>query len=388
MKKLLVLLGAVMPLVAMAQYTGTGFYRIQNNVSTRYLAFVDNHSKGVEGTSVDVGLLNCWYGFEERVASSPATICYLVGSASGTTLSLDVEGQGIKLSSVTGGLLLKVRKNSSPVNTYTISGSQSGVSKFIADGSLTDDFGDIEPVTKAQATAGAGSYANWKIMPVDQANNYFGVKADVHATADNSYWSTLYTSIAVEPASSNTKAYVISRVAGEYAVLKEVTGIVPSTTPVLFRSTSASAADNKLRLYYAGGSSVGANRLVGNYYCNDIDDGNSKWPHRNVTAYNPTTMRMLGVDAEGHAAFVTSDISYLPANKAYLKVDASTPATLRIVTEEEYQTLGIHSVTADDSAVSPRRRGVFTLNGQRVGDTPDGLASGVYIVNGKKTVVK
>ena len=66
--------------------------------------------------------------------------------------------------------------------------------------------------------------------------------------------------------------------------------------------------------------------------------------------------------------------------------DASTPATLKVVTEEEY-TAGVETVTID-GAVPVARQGVYSLDGQRLGDTPDGLPKGIYIVNGKKVVIK
>jgi hypothetical protein len=103
--------------------------------------------------------------------------------------------------------------------------------------------------------------------------------------------------------------------------------------------------------------------------------------HRNVKAYNPSTMRMLGTTEDGKPAFVKSNISYLPANKCYLAVSSDAPDVLQIVTEAEYAT-GIHelnvSSTTDDSKV------IYDLQGRRVTAPKKGL----YIVNGRKVIIK
>ena len=106
--------------------------------------------------------------------------------------------------------------------------------------------------------------------------------------------------------------------------------------------------------------------------------------HRNVTAYRPTTMRVLGKAADGRLAFVTDySLDYIPANKAYLTVPTGTPETLYVVTSIPS---GIETVNAVD--VTSQNCGVWSLSGQRMGDSTEGLSKGVYIVNGRKTIVK
>jgi hypothetical protein len=107
-------------------------------------------------------------------------------------------------------------------------------------------------------------------------------------------------------------------------------------------------------------------------------------------------MRVLGTTATGELAFVkapasylkyNAGVGYLPANKAYLAVDASMAAELKVVSLEDYQA-GVHSVTMDNDNVDT---GVYTLTGTRVrqrGEDIDGLVKGLYIVNGKKVIVK
>lgn len=51
----------------------------------------------------------------------------------------------------------------------------------------------------------------------------------------------------------------------------------------------------------------------------------------------------------------------------------------------EYGTTGISQVNTAEKALVGK---VFNLNGQLVGTSTEGLAKGVYIVNGKKVIVK
>ena len=127
--------------------------------------------------------------------------------------------------------------------------------------------------------------------------------------------------------------------------------------------------------------SKGTTHLVGNYYCNDVNDVGALYPHRNVIAYDENTMRMLGVDADGKPAFVKGSADnlvvsvvdgklYLPANKAYLKVDSSAPDVLKIMTEEEYIT-GIEQIT---TSTTDGAKVIYDLQGR--------------IVNGKKMIIR
>jgi hypothetical protein len=162
------------------------------------------------------------------------------------------------------------------------------------------------------------------------------------------------------------------------AVIKEISGDIPAQTPVLFLCASTDPESNKLTLLPPSTSNdVGTNYLQGNYYCNDVPESSG---HRNVKEYNASGMRMLDLDADGKPAFVKANISYIPANKCYLAVSSSAPDVLKIMTEEEYVT-GIEEITAP---VKNAEKVIYDLQGRRV----QAPAKGLYIVNGKKVVIK
>ncbi len=56
------------------------------------------------------------------------------------------------------------------------------------------------------------------------------------------------------------------------------------------------------------------------------------------------------------------------------------------LTYDSSGTTGINDFTADDVKAGNNR--VYTISGQYVGNKVDGLKKGVYIVNGKKFIVK
>ena len=73
---------------------------------------------------------------------------------------------------------------------------------------------------------------------------------------------------------------------------------------------------------------------------------------------------------------------YLPANKCYLTVSSSAPDVLQIVTEAEYEEItGIEEMFSD---VTEGAKVIYDLQGRRVAAP----SKGVYIVNGKKVIVK
>ena len=104
MKKIILFLLALMPLVADAQFSGTGFYRAQNADTDRYLVIVDNKSAGRVGTAgVDVKLIKAMKPFEKYVVSNPGSVCYIEQvSKSGSTYTCNLSSQGRTLSSSNG----------------------------------------------------------------------------------------------------------------------------------------------------------------------------------------------------------------------------------------------------------------------------------------------
>lgn len=81
--------------------------------------------------------------------------------------------------------------------------------------------------------------------------------------------------------------------------------------------------------------------------------------------------------------------STIKSTRAYFTVPAEQQAKLRMVFGDGTAT-GIEGVKSDESIMKNHLGVVYNLNGQKVADTLDGttLPKGIYIVNGKKVIVK
>ena len=386
MKRLLLYLLAFAPLAAFADLPPTGFYRVQNVTTGSYMTIFDNRTSSTSSdiaTSghADLEAIHMLDGFEENIAFNPATICYIEAYGAG---KYNISGQGLDLHNMTGRLF-SIKEVSSSYQIYAKEESSAvSVTKYLTH--PTNRYGK-EPYPGID-----GSNKNWNILSVDQSSSqYFGIKPEVSAAGY--HWATMYAGFPFMASSSDMKIYVVKQIDYEKgcAVIEEVTN-VSAQTPVLFRCSSATPSDNKLTLLAPGSEgSKGTTHLVGNYYCNDVNDVGALYPHRNVIAYDENTMRMLGVDADGKPAFVKGSADnlvvsvvdgklYLPANKAYLKVDSSAPDVLKIMTEEEYIT-GIEQITA---STTDGTKVIYDLQGRRV----QAPSKGLYIVNGKKMIIK
>ena len=397
MKRIILYLLAFAPLAAFAQLNGSGYYRVQNDYTKRYISVVDTRASieasatGAGNVNADLDALYMLKGFEEKVAFNPASICFVETIGEN---SVNISGQGLDLYDRTGYLLYY-----SPIGDgYRIYGSYKGMAaKYLADDDLYADYGyekEFHPNLN-----GVAQTMKWYVWPVDQSEHYFGVKPEITATADNSYWSTMYAGFPFKVSASTTKMYRVSTVDNKLgvAVISEITGNVPAQTPVLFRCTGATPSDNKLTLLDPNTSAtIGDNYLNGNYYCNDVvANSDAKKNHRNVKVYNENTMRILGVDSEGKPAFVKGNSSNLvvstvesgklliPANKCFLAVSSTAPDVLKIMTEAEYETYvtGIEQIT---TSTTDGAKVIYDLQGRRV----QAPSKGLYIVNGKKMIIR
>lgn len=375
MKKFFLSIMALLPFAAFAQINGSGYYRIQNKASQRFLLLVDNRASiNWTDTSVDLDALKTIGTFEENVCWNPATICYV--SESSKANYYNISGQGLDLYNI-AQTYLKFSKQSD--GTYIISGEATKAGATVAK-TLYDSAKPKNPASIN--TGGTAGYQYWYVRPVKSTGNYyFGIKPDFQASMEDNacYYTTMYASFAFK-LGEGMKAYYPTEISGEYVRVSPLYNSIPGAVPVIVECSSDTPSDNKVDLLTSSTAVTTGNKLTGVYYCNDVTDA----AHRNVKEYSPTNMRVLGKAADGRLAFVTDrSLKYIPANKAYLTVPTGAPETLYVVTSIPD---GIETISA--TGVMPRNRGVWTLSGQRLGDTTEGLSKGVYVVNGCKVVIK
>lgn len=318
MKKILLFIFILSATSSAFAQVASGYYRVQNTVTERYIRVIDNRgSVNLSTTEADLGALETKKYFE-NVVSDPASIIYITPAGDG----YNFEAQGTSSYSIIGYYVkLWDYKN----GTYGAYAQQSSLTKYLCDENTTYDEGVV--LTNSNKTR------YWYIKPVDQTDGqYFAFKPTV--AAEGNHYTTIYAAFPFTLPADMT-AYYVTIVDGEQGVCvwKEIEdGKVPASTAVYVKCKSSDYADNKITIEKNGAASISKNLMKGVYFNN----GSKK--HNNQLAYDPNTMRVLGVTSEGELGFVTADIKFIPANTAYLTVPANSPSELKLISESEYDT--------------------------------------------------
>lgn len=158
---------------------------------------------------------------------------------------------------------------------------------------------------------------------------------------------------------TDAEFYVVSSVTASEATLTKVTSGIPAGEGFLIKGTGT--ANISVPVAATAPTATGS-KLVGVTAATDIEAGNY----------------ILKSDG---SSFVPCTAGTLPANKAYLKKDdvpASAKEFLMIV--DDAVVTGINEVQAENSVNGP----IYNLNGARVSNPQ----KGVYIMNGRKVIVK
>ena len=169
---------------------------------------------------------------------------------------------------------------------------------------------------------------------------------------------------------TGVKAYAVSSIAEGKAVLTEVTEVLPAHTPVLIEAAKGEYAFN----YTATEATVASNLLAGSVFNTYVApvEGTTNYVLSNnnsvVALYKKTK-----TNADGKIEF--------GANKAYLPVVTAAegaPAMFAFGRDAEEGTTGIDQFISNEEVV------IYDLAGRRV----QKMEKGIYIVNGKKVVIK
>lgn len=314
-KTLFFLLISFVANIIFAQVT-PGYYRVQNKKTTRYIRVIDNKgSVDLATTNADLGALETKKHFE-NVVSDPGTIIYITPKGDG----YDFECQGTTSYSIIG-YYVKLWDNKN--GTYRAYAQNGSLVKYLNDENTTFDEGVV--LTNENTTR------DWYIKPVNQAEGqYFAFTPTI--TAEGNHYTSFYAAFPFTLPAGMT-AYYVSLVDGDKAVWKEVKdGKVPASTAVYIKCKSDNYADNKVTIGKNGAAPIVDNLMKGVYFNN----GSKK--HNNQLAYNPNTMRVLGVMSDGKLGFITADIKFIPANTAYLTVPANSPSEITVMSQYDYDT--------------------------------------------------
>ncbi len=374
MKKILLFLSSFLPLAAVAQLNGDGYYRIQNNASERYITITDDVIADISKPSdIDVNNLTTWKGYD-NVKSNPASI-FLIEAVGD---KYNISGQGISVYKITGGkAYVSINKRAEGIYLISASASQGGVSvtKNLYDATSDDEYDYVR-------TDGNDAYQYWHIKPIADTDNYIGITPTIQT--NDGWYGTIYASFPFKFASTGMTAYYVDGVhTGQFQLKEIIDEIKPAATPMIIKCSSDDAAQNKITPVSATTTAPTDNLLGGTYFASSLKK------HIARVEYDSKTMRVLGKDTKGNLIFTTASEDYLtkkmyiPKNTAWLNIPASLTGDFQLVSRDTYS--GISNVKVNATKNCPK--GTYTITGIKVDETKP-LHPGIYIKDGQKVVIK
>ena len=259
---------------------------------------------------------------------------------------------------------------------------------FVNNNTNDQYWGPELPVTKDAAM--------WILEEVNNTN-YFAVKPSANMRGrDGKYYTTLYVDFPFKIV-GDVKAYTIEGVDAKnaqgyyFAKVKELAqqgDVVPAQTAVVLECNSTNPADNQLLPTGDEKPKTSNNRLCGTFFGGAINGltvkdgaGNDyNVTHDNIRAFNINT-----ADSRNPIGFykVKNNVTNIPGNKAFLVLTSTEAQAKSFVLEfEDGGTTGIETI--ENSKNSTDDGVYYDLQGRRV----ENPTRGIYIVNGKKVVIK
>lgn len=259
---------------------------------------------------------------------------------------------------------------------------------FVNNNTTDQWFGPELPVVKDAAM--------WILEKVDDTN-YFGVKPSTNMRGrDGKYYTTLYVDFPFQ-IKGDVKAYTIEGVEAKnadgyyFAKVKKLAqqgDVVPAQTAVVLECNSTNPADNQLLPTGDEKPKQSNNRLCGTFFgeaINGLTVKDGTGAERNVTRDNIRAFNINTADSRNPIGFykLNNTVTTIPGNKAFLVLtNAEAQAKGFILEFEDGGTTGIETI--ESSKYSTEDGVYYDLQGRRV----ENPTRGVYIVNGKKVVIK
>lgn len=259
---------------------------------------------------------------------------------------------------------------------------------FVNNNNTDTYFGPELPVT--------GDAAMWILEKVDDTN-YFGVKPSTNMRGrDGKYYTTLYVDFPFQ-IKGDVKAYTIEGVEAKnadgyyFAKVKKLAqqgDVVPAQTAVVLECNSTNPADNQLLPTGDETPETSNNRLCGTFFgeaINGLTVKDGTGAERNVTRDNIRAFNINTADSRNPIGFykLNNTVTTIPGNKAFLVLtNAEAQAKGFVLEFEDGGTTGIETI--ENSRHSTEDGIYYDLQGRRV----ENPTRGVYIVNGKKVVIK
>ena len=205
----------------------------------------------------------------------------------------------------------------------------------------------------------------WTGQSIQQTEKALGTvetKATALCTVGSAGFITFITGERIEVDEDDAKVYIAKYV--KPSVILTPCSVVPSWTPVIVEAT---AGDHVFRSTEAEPNNCSTNELI------------LKWSDTEVNDTNYGTIFALGMKNEVVGFYKVAKGQSVPSGKAYLVIPGGSAREFIGFGEDE--TTGIENLTP---ALSEGEGTVYDLQGRRVAQPTKGL----YIVNGKKVIIK
>ncbi len=190
------------------------------------------------------------------------------------------------------------------------------------------------------------------------------------AEVDGAKWTTFYNNGYNFQADENTEVYK-GAVSGSELVLTAISDkIVNSGNAVILKST-----DNPVMTLTTTNSSGD--------FTDNVLKGLSERTKISESAYSASTIYVMGNTTKNGFGFHKYTGAYMPANKAFLALGSGSSAPLRMVIDDDEETTGVASMADGIDNMSDEW---YTLDGRKLNSKP--TTKGLYIVNGKKVMIK
>lgn len=334
-----------------------GFYRVKNNGTNHYIRVEDNTgSIEINAMTADMGAIQLWDGLEQNL-DKPSSIIYCKKAGDGYDFM--AQGTGVY------DIIKHYVSLSGSYPIYQVYAAQNGLTLYLGDaGSTGYPFHSV-------GTSSNISTVNrrWYVEKVDaNSDNYLGITPTL--TSGGKHYAPFYVSFDISFASSGMKAYYISNVDKELgvAVIKQIDSErIPAYTPCLIECSSTDKSQNRVNVLVPGSNAITDNVLEGCFFCNEF----RRSSEAAKTIFDENKMRVFNVE-DGKLVLNTDKSTlhkswyfenypnnypdtgerYLNANSSFLPVAEGVPASLSVVTEQEYEELkeaaGIEEITSQD----------------------------------------
>lgn len=391
MKRLILsIFAGLLSLHICSQITGDGYYRVSNYKTGRYVYVTDNTgSINVQATTAEMGAIQLWKD-HSRTYSDPASVIYIEkkGSSSGGDY-YNLHSQGTSTYTIIG--------------YYIYADYSDGFYQVYAEGKYLSDDNYGTGDAGSMGTKRTGDYRKWIVSKIDNQDEFFGITPSIES--DGRRFHPFYADFGFRTISDGMKVWYISEVDSDGVVIKEFDGdVVPARTPVIIECSENDPSLNRLELIYNNTAGPADNKLKGVFF-NNPKRTKSKDAR---TAFDPATMRVLGVMPDGSLGYVLSGVEpdadthkqSLLANQSYLPVGVGIPNSVRVITEAEYQALLQHradsiaaiAAAVDEIVSNKSLNRVYQISGRYLGeltaDEIEMLPAGVYIIGKRKVVIE